>query len=188
MKEKTDLRIVKTKHLLYHSLVKLIKDKPFEDIKVADICSDALINRSTFYAYYNDKYELLLDFVNDFKNNLLNTLEQNEHIVNTKQYYIEMIRLVLDHIDSKKEIYYSILMSNRSSIIIDILTDVAVKDINKRIEIDNIHKGNIPTDILVKFYLGAVSSVGIEWLKRKDKYTKQEILDYLNELIPDVII
>lgn len=187
MKKKEDLRIVKTRNLLYRSLIKLMRDKSFEEIKVADICSDALINRSTFYSHYDDKYELLLDFVNTLKTNLLNDLEQNDHIVNTKGYYLEMIRLIFEHIDSEKDIYYSIMMSNRSSIIVDILTDVAVRDINKRVEIDNIHKGNVPTDILVKFYLGAVFSVGMEWLRSRNKYTKQEILDYLSELIPETI-
>ncbi len=187
MKEKKDLRIIKTKNALYNSLTKLIKDKPFEEIKVRDLCEDAMINRSTFYSHYNDKYELLVDYINDLKNNLLSALEQNSHIVNTKKYYMEMIKLILDHIDSKRDIYYSILMSNWGGIIINIIIEVTIKDINKRIEIDNIHKGNVPTDILAKFYLGAVTSIGIDWLKNKDKYTKQEILNYLDELIPEAI-
>ena len=163
MEKKKDLRIIKTQNLLYASLIKLMKDKSFEEIKVADICNEAYINRSTFYSHYNDKYELLVDFINELKNNLLSSLEKNEHIVNTKDYYIEMIHLLLEHNESKKDIYSSILKSNRSSILIDIIIEVAVKDINKRIEINNIHKGNVPTDILVKFYLGAVTSIIIEW-------------------------
>lgn len=187
MSEKEDLRIVKTKKLLYSSLIKLMKDKSFEEIKVADICSDALINRSTFYAHYADKYELLLDLIETLKTNLLSTLEKNEHIVNTKGYFLEMIRLILEHIDSQKEIYHSIILSNRSSILVDILTDVAVRDINKRIEISNIQAGNVPTDILVQFYLGAVFNVGLEWLQGNSRYTQQQILYYLGELIPEAI-
>lgn len=187
MEVKKDLRIVKTQNALYNSLIKLIKDKPFEEIKVADICNDALVNRSTFYAHYSDKYDLFIDFINNLKDTMLKDLEQNEQIVNTKKYYMEMISLILDHIESKKDIYSSILISNKSGIIFDIIGDVAVKDINKRMEISNIHQGNVPTDIMVIFYLGAVTSVGIEWLRDKDKYNKEDILNYLDELIPDLI-
>lgn len=184
---KKDLRIIKTEHALYEALLTLMKDKTFEEIKVADICNVALINRSTFYAHYNDKYELLMAIINELKENLLVTIEQNDYDVNSKAYYLEMISLVLDHFDSRKDDYYYILMNNKSSVLIDILTEVAVKDINKRIEIGNIHKGNVPTDILVKFYLGGVFNVGIEWLSSKNKYSKQEILEYLNTLIPDAV-
>ena len=187
MESKKDLRIVKTQNALYNSLIKLIKDKPFEEIKVADICNDALVNRSTFYAHYSDKYDLFIDFINNLKDTMLKDLEQNEQIVNTKKYYMEMISLILDHIESRKDIYSSILISNKSGIIFDIIGEVAVKDINKRMEISNIHQGNVPTDIMVIFYLGAVTSVGIEWLRGKDKYNKEDILNYLDELIPDLI-
>lgn len=183
-----DLRIVKTKKALHLTLIKLMKEKSFEDIKISDICNEALINRSTFYAHYDDKYELLIDLVDTLKNDLFDNLNKNKNIVNTKEFYIELIRLILDHIDEQKEIYYSILMSNRNSIITDIILDVTIKDINDRIEIDNITSSDIPTDIIVKFYLGAVVGVCIGWLKNSNKYTKQDIINYLTELIPNNIV
>ena len=60
MEKKTDLRIIKTKKVIYEALIDLMKEKTFEEIKVSDICNKALINRSTFYAHYEDKYELLV--------------------------------------------------------------------------------------------------------------------------------
>ena len=187
MEKKKDLRVIKTRKLLYNTLLELMKDKPFEEIKVADICSNALVNRSTFYAHYNDKYELLVDFIKDLKTNLLEELEKNKSIVNTKEYYIEMIKLLLDHIYEKKEIYYSIILNNRNNFVLDILLDVATKDINNRIKDNNINKGNIPNDIVVKFYLGAVTSIVIEWLRNNKKYSKQNVIEYLEKLIPENI-
>ena len=55
--EKIDFRIVKTKKVLYTTLIELMKEMPFEEIKVSDICTRALVNRSTFYSHYSDKYE-----------------------------------------------------------------------------------------------------------------------------------
>ena len=54
-----DLRVIKTKNALFNALIELMKDKTFEEIKVSDICNKALINRSTFYAHFDDKYDLL---------------------------------------------------------------------------------------------------------------------------------
>ena len=41
---KTDLRVIKTKKALFEALLDLMKDKTFEEIKVSDICSKALVN------------------------------------------------------------------------------------------------------------------------------------------------
>ena len=54
MKEKTDLRVIKTNKILFEALTTLMKEKTFEKIKISDICEVALINRSTFYAHYDD--------------------------------------------------------------------------------------------------------------------------------------
>lgn len=43
-----------TKRLLRESLLKLLKEKPVEYITVKELCELAELNRSTFYAYYND--------------------------------------------------------------------------------------------------------------------------------------
>ena len=64
---KKDLRVIKTKNTIYNALIVLMKEKTFEEIKVSDICNTALINRSTFYAHYTDKYELLSEWINELK-------------------------------------------------------------------------------------------------------------------------
>lgn len=43
-----------TKRLLRESLLELLRDKPVEHITVKELCELAELNRSTFYAYYND--------------------------------------------------------------------------------------------------------------------------------------
>jgi AcrR family transcriptional regulator len=185
MENKKDLRVVKTQNLLFNTLMELIKKKSFEEIKVSDICSNALINRSTFYAHYNDKYELLLDFINNFKKNLLEILGENKNSLNTKEYFIELIKLLLDHIDDKRDIYYSILINNQNSIMMDVLFDVVNNDVKSRIREDKSINQKVPSEIISKFYLGAVVCIGIEWLKSSGKYSKQDLIDYLELLIPE---
>ena len=165
--KKDDLRIIKTKKALYNALINLMKNKTFEEIKVSDICNEALVNRSTFYAHFEDKYTLLSSFINSLKDSFLNELNTNTKTSNSKEYYTEVIKIFLAHIEREKDTYLSIAMHNRDSILVDIIYDV----INK--------------DIIAKFFFGAVVSVGIYWLYNIDKYTKEEILNYLILLIPN---
>lgn len=41
------------------ALVALLEDKEFADINIMDICQKAGVNRSTFYAHYDNTYDLL---------------------------------------------------------------------------------------------------------------------------------
>ena len=183
---KKDLRVVKTQSTLYSSLLNLMKEKTFEEIKVSDICSKALINRSTFYAHYNDKYELLAEFIQELKNSLTEELKKNKNISNTRDYYLEMIKLFLDHIEEKKESYLAIMIHNRNSITMDMIYDVLDHDITSRLKKDDtLEKNKIPHSIIAKFYLGAVVNVGMEWLRNGSGYTKENMIEYLSLLIPD---
>lgn len=186
MKQKKDLRIIKTQNLLYNTLTELLRIHPFEEIKVSDICNKALINRSTFYSHYTDKYELLMDYINNQKELLLTELEKNEHIINTKEYYMKLINLLLNYIEDKKEIYYDMLINNKNSIVMDMLLDVAIQDVEKRIKEDYKNINNIPSNIVTKFYLTGVITIGLDWLK-DNKYTKKELITYLDKLIPNDI-
>lgn len=186
MNKKDDLRVIKTRKLIYQTLLDLMKEKTFEEIKVSDICSKAMINRSTFYAHYEDKYELLIDFLSNLKEEFARELNEScKENLSIREYYIRLISLFLDHIDSKRDVYNSIMVNNRSSIMMDILLSVVNDDILKRFKENDINL-KVPTEVISKFYLGGVINIGMEWISNSNKYTKEEILDYLELLIPDI--
>ena len=186
MDKKNDLRVIKTRKIIFQTLLELMKEKTFEEIKVSDICSKAMINRSTFYAHYEDKYELLVDFLSNLKEEFAHELNEScKENLSIREYYIRLISLFLDHIDSKRDVYNSIMVNNRSSIMMDILLSVVNDDILKRFKENDINL-KVPTEVISKFYLGGVINIGMEWLSNSNKYTKEEILDYLELLIPDI--
>ena len=169
-----DLRTIKTKNNLYDALILLMKQTNFENIKVADICKHALVNRSTFYNHYQDKYDLLDDLLTDLKNRIFN-LNNYQDI---KSYYLSFFSTLLDYINEHKKSFTDILINNKNDIMIDILLNKLVKDI-----LDNTKLKE--KEIVVKFYLGGTIYLITEYLNQ-DKYTKKDMLDYLDKLIQDI--
>ena len=45
--------------LLMKALLDLLAEMPFEKISLTDICRVSMVSRSTFYRYFEDKYDLL---------------------------------------------------------------------------------------------------------------------------------
>lgn len=59
-----NIRMTQTKQSLIDSFLKLVQEKDFEKITVADLTNGAKVNRATFYAHFNDKYDFL-DYIVD---------------------------------------------------------------------------------------------------------------------------
>ena len=54
-----DKRIQKTKQKLRETFTQMLQTKTFDQITVTELCEAAKMSRITFYAHYNDKYDLL---------------------------------------------------------------------------------------------------------------------------------
>ena len=53
-----DIRIEKTERAIKEAFMELRREKPVEKIRVKELCDRACINKSTFYAHYQDIYAL----------------------------------------------------------------------------------------------------------------------------------
>jgi AcrR family transcriptional regulator len=60
--KKNDPRVLRTRKLIERSFLELLEQEDFQSITVQEITDRATINRSTFYAHFDDKY-LLFDHI-----------------------------------------------------------------------------------------------------------------------------
>ncbi|MEP7288704.1 MAG: TetR/AcrR family transcriptional regulator [Chloroflexota bacterium] len=60
-----DLRIQRTRKLLQQALFELTVENGFATVTVRDIAKRAMVNRSTFYRHYLDKYDLLKQYLDE---------------------------------------------------------------------------------------------------------------------------
>ncbi len=79
--KKEDRRVKYTKKMLKESLVKLMHEKDLSRITIKEICEEADINRATFYAHYQDPYDLLSKIEDDLMDNVQVYLQAFDHTV-----------------------------------------------------------------------------------------------------------
>lgn len=186
MNKKEDLRILKTKASLYRGLMNLMKTKPFEEINVSEICKESLINRSTFYDHFNDKYELIEYLMNDMRKDLIDKLNRSTKTNNIKDYYVELMRILLEHIKSNIDIYSSAIKINSNSIAKDMMTDVIISSATKEIDENYINKSNIPTKTIVLYYASGIINITIENLNKSKNFDIDKLINIIVELTPEL--
>ena len=65
-KKKTDARVRRTRDALGDALIALMQEKAFDMITVQEVLDRAHVSRSTFYAHYSDKDDLLMSDAEEF--------------------------------------------------------------------------------------------------------------------------
>ena len=65
MVEKINQRVKLTKRLLKDTLIEILKTKSIYKVSIRELCEKAGINRSTFYKYYGNQFDLLTEMEED---------------------------------------------------------------------------------------------------------------------------
>ena len=114
MSSERDLRVIKTRSLIRDAFVKLMDEKKFRNITVNDIAESAMINRSTFYLHYTDKYDLLQKTVDEAIENILRSVEPQEHIVNGEPDYESFLKNLRDILKTQENdaLLYKIILND----------------------------------------------------------------------------
>jgi len=81
-----DIRITKTKRRIMDEFIALRAVKPLEKITVKELCENAEINKSTFYTYYADIYDLSDNVETHIINMILAAVRRPEDMIkNSKE-------------------------------------------------------------------------------------------------------
>jgi AcrR family transcriptional regulator len=89
-----DLRVRRTRKQLQQAFIELTVEKGFAALTVRDITERAMVNRSTFYRHYLDKYDLLEQYmheIHELTDETLGPLNLLKHIQQFADFYRVML-------------------------------------------------------------------------------------------------
>ncbi|BCL81487.1 TetR family transcriptional regulator [Ktedonobacteria bacterium brp13] len=102
-----DLRVRRTRKLLQQALIEVTVEKGFAALTVRDITRRAMVNRSTFYRHYLDKYDLLEQHINE----IYEVLEEEVGIIGEGRHegLIELLKQIQQFPD-----FYRVVLSAKA--------------------------------------------------------------------------
>jgi len=178
--EKHDRRSLRTQELLIHALLELIEKKHYDQISVQDIVQKANIGRSTFYAHYQNKDDLLLSGLE----------HQLEHLA--RQITLaDDCRLIFDtsplfqHAHGHADIYRTLIWGSGYKLLIENGQAALSREIEFRLTSLLADKSctSIPLPVLATTMSGVILVLLKWWLENKTFYPPKRMDEIFQQLM-----
>ena len=177
-----DKRIVKTNHQLYEALTRLLKQKPYGKITIEDLLQESKISRSTFYAHFKTKDEVLISitkmiFSHVFSHSLK---EEATHDFSKASLfdYSHLITHVLYHLHDEKNLVDAILSSESKEIFLRDLRNEISPIATRALELNILRTRDIPNELRAAEITESFVLLMLYWFKNDCKETPEVLTTF----------
>lgn len=159
-----DRRVARTRTALYEALVRLIRDRDYETITVEDILGEADVGRSTFYAHFTSKDDLLKNSLERLKALLVATRERHGQAVaegGTAEVW-DASRALFEHVHEFTDIQLA-LAGNRGGAVVDAAVDAVLSDVLRE-SFPARTEGGVPRELAIRHIVATFNTILRWWL------------------------
>ena len=164
------------KEKLLNAFFELLSIKEFNDISVSEFCVVAKVHRTTFYAYYDNTFELLLDAKEEALKDLDEEFKDMPHNENFDYLSIEVVSKYINFIKKYPNLFKAYLKNGdvleANNTFSDMLNNHFIPDANKHGYYDK-HKILLANIFFIKGVIGLV----LYWLDNGCEESSEEIAE-----------
>jgi AcrR family transcriptional regulator len=158
----TDRRVRRTRQLLRSALLSLIEEKGYERITVQDILDRADVGRSTFYAHYRDKDDLLRSGFEEIRSTLT---EEPGHpaMGEGKPDFLDPMVVVFRHVDAHRALWRPLVRKGGADLVLRMLRESVTDLVREHFRTHFDPEGDLRVEAALQFVVGACMSLVIWW-------------------------
>ncbi|AVZ75563.1 TetR/AcrR family transcriptional regulator [Streptomyces lunaelactis] len=169
-----DRRVRKTRQALHFALVQLMMEKGYESVTVRDIIERADVGRTTFYAHFTDKEDLLRHGVENLQDELREA--GTARPAGTGRFFAFSLPL-LEHAYDNRHLS-PLLVGRRGGPLLrrwfdEMVADLAREELSRRLPAR--HPTRVPLATVVPFVAGGFASLLTWWIDDGLQYRPTEL-------------
>ena len=175
---KTDIRIIKTKRAIRDATMKLLSQKPIEEISITELALTAQINRKTFYNYYQNVYQVIDEIENETVEKFASVFKSTDWFNGEELDFYKVFFCVTETVRDNMDFFRHLLNISRTSVVIvkveNTLKQKAIGYFKKYLELDE-----VILSLALDYIVSGMFSVFSTWLQNGQKMTVSEVTDYV---------
>jgi len=174
-----DRRRQRTRQAVSQALIALIQEKRYAAITVQDICDRANVGRSTFYAHYQDKDDLLTSNFQQVIESLGQPLAYREGQL------VFPIAPLFEHVQGHQHLYKALLWGGG----MDVVMRAGQKQWSKQIEqyveglLKDRHQPAVPIALVAVYIAGSLQTLLLWWLEHKMPHSPERMDEMFHQLV-----
>ena len=172
--KKPDRRIEKTKHALFEALVELMIEQGYEAISVADIAERANVGRSTFYAHYADKEDLLQESLRGLRQHLITATPAREPADDPVHPALAFSLPMLNHVREVRELFCA-LAGKQHGAPVQRQLHVMLTDLVRETLETEAAPAQLPAALVAESIVGAFLSLAIWWMNGHEELSAEAV-------------
>jgi AcrR family transcriptional regulator len=173
-----DRRVVRTRRTLQHALLALMLKRGYDAITVEDICAEADVGRSTFYAHFTSKDDLKRSGLDDHLKRML--IERQREVKAAGGAASERFAFALvffEHAQSHLDLYKALISKGGVQTTLKMMRQIVTEMVREEVADMRDWKapGAPPREAVVQYLVGAFMSLLTWWLDSGAKLAPERL-------------
>jgi len=176
-----DRRIQRTRQLLQDALIAVILEKGYEAVTVQDVIDRANVGRSTFYAHFQDKEDLLLSgfehLKTEFEKHLLDA-----SVTSTSPW--ELSLSMFQHAEGQRQLYKALAGKQGGNVVLTYIQKYLAAYLSEHLKQQlKKRKNHFPYEILSNYIASSFISLLTWWLDTDSSYSATQMNEFYRQLV-----
>jgi AcrR family transcriptional regulator len=177
-----DRRVARTRHALYEALVRLIRDMDYDSISVEHILQEANVGRSTFYAHFTSKDDLLRASLERLKALLVTTREKHAAALQegTAEEAWDPSRALFEHVAEFTDIQLALAGGRGGAVLHEAIDEVLADVLRESFPAQT--RDAVPRELAIRHIVATFNTI-LDWWVGKKRHVKPAEADRIFKLL-----
>ena len=185
-----DRRQQKTRTAIFAAFTELLEKKPYSGITIQEIIDGANVGRTTFYAHFETKDELLKTLCEELFGHIINDALDQKHthgLFPQQEQEVSIFFHMLAHLQENDRNILRLLSGESNEVFIRYFRNGMIRVVENRLLRNRKHHPDIPSDFLINHIAGSFIELIYWWIAEGMRYSPKELDKYFRIAIEQLL-